>query len=78
MATSAPKGKNAAVKATQSTAAPKAAAKKTPVKGGAKKMRRGDRYACEVCGVVVSVDEACGCVDAHGIICCGRAMTAKR
>ena len=88
MAKSAPKGKEGAAKASESTAAPKAAkatgaapkaaAKKTPAKGGPKKVRRGDRYSCEVCGVVVSVDEVCGCAEAHEIICCGQAMTAKR
>jgi hypothetical protein len=88
MAKLAPKGKEGAAKATGSTAAPKtakataaaakAAAKKTPAKGGAKKIRRGSRYSCEVCGVVVSVDEVCGCAEAHDIICCGQAMKTTR
>jgi len=36
------------------------------------------RYACGVCGIVVSVDEMCGCVDACDIICCGEQMTQKK
>jgi galactitol-specific phosphotransferase system IIB component len=36
------------------------------------------RYTCEACGLVVSVDEACGCVDACDIICCGTEMKLKK
>jgi hypothetical protein len=60
-------------------AAGKAAAKKTPpAKGSKKKMARGDQYSCEVCGLVVSVDEVCGCAEAHNIICCGEEMKARK
>ena len=38
------------------------------------KMSKNDSYACESCGLVVSVDEACGCVEAHEIVCCGEPM----
>ena len=31
--------------------------------------KEGDRYVCDECGMVVSVDEACGC-EACGIVCC--------
>lgn len=34
-------------------------------------------YACGVCGLVVTVDETCGCVDACDIICCGEQMKGK-
>ena len=44
----------------------------------AKKVSRGDQYSCEVCGLVVSVDEACGCVEACDIICCGEEMKARK
>lgn len=47
-------------------------AKKT---GGAKK---GSRYVCRVCGLSVTVDNICGCIDACDIICCGRTMRAKK
>ena len=38
------------------------------------KMSKNDSYACELCGLVVLVDEECGCVEAHEIICCGEPM----
>ena len=63
------KGKKAA------KAAPKKAAK--PAKTGKKKVKPGDQYSCEVCGIVVSVDEACGCVEPYDIVCCGQQMTRK-
>jgi hypothetical protein len=43
-----------------------------------KKMAKGTSYACEVCGLVVSVDEVCGCVDVCDIICCGRSMEERK
>ena len=44
---------------------------KTAKKGVAKtKTKVGDSYACEVCGLAVTVDDVCGCVDACDIICC--------
>jgi hypothetical protein len=59
--------------------AKKAAAKKTPSRsvsrGGLKK---GDQYKCSVCGLVVSVDETCGCVETCDIVCCDTPMKKKR
>ena len=91
MAKVAPKGKETAAKAapkkavkpaapkTAKAAAKPAAAKATkPARTAKKKVKSGDRYACEVCGLVVSVDEACGCVDACDIICCGEEMKARK
>jgi hypothetical protein len=46
-------------------------------KAAPKKKAEGDAYACEVCGLVVAVEEPCGCVDACEIICCGEPMKAK-
>ncbi|MGA2533579.1 MAG: hypothetical protein ABSG19_11150 [Candidatus Aminicenantales bacterium] len=43
------------------------AAKKTKVK-------KGEGYACQVCGVRVVVDEACGCEEEHVFICCDKPM----
>lgn len=48
--------------------------KRTPVK----KMTKGSSYACEVCGLVVSVDEVCDCVDVCDIICCGKPMKERK
>ncbi|MCX7794286.1 MAG: hypothetical protein N2257_07800 [Thermodesulfovibrionales bacterium] len=54
---------------------------KTAKKKVAKKtsnVKKGERYECTTCGLVVAVDEICGCMEAHEIICCGKAMKKKR
>jgi hypothetical protein len=51
------------------------AAKKRGVAG---KTSRGDSYACGVCGLLVTVDETCGCADVCDIICCGKPMKVKK
>ncbi len=70
------------VKRTTAKKAPakRATAKRTPAK---KAMRRGkanpgDAYSCEVCGLAVTVDEACGCTEAHELICCSEPMKKAR
>jgi hypothetical protein len=50
-------------------------AKKTAAK---KKVTKGDSYICEVCGLAVTVDEECGCVDVCDIICCGQPMKERK
>jgi hypothetical protein len=50
--------------------AEKPAAKKSP--------QKGDAYKCEVCGLVVSIDETCGCMETCDIICCGKTMQPKK
>jgi len=65
--------------------APKAVAKKAvekkaspaPKVAAKKKVSSGDAYSCEVCGLVVSVDEECGCVSVCDIICCGEPMKTQ-
>jgi len=59
--------------------AAKAAAKAT-TKTVAKKavVPKGSRYTCNVCGMVVSVDTTCGCVDACDLICCEKPMKLKK
>lgn len=42
-----------------------------------KKMRRGTKYTCRECGLVVAVDEVCGCVDVCDLMCCGKQMVRK-
>ena len=37
------------------------------------KVKKGDALNCEVCGLVVVVDEACGCAAAE-ILCCEQPM----
>jgi hypothetical protein len=43
-----------------------------------KKMAKGASLTCEVCGLVMSVDEVCGCVDVCDIICCGKPMKERK
>ncbi len=58
----------------------KAAGKKTTTKKPAARLksRVGNRYQCGVCGMAVTVDEDCGCMEVHEIVCCGTPMKKKR
>ncbi len=59
----------------------KAATMKKPVakKAPAKKVaRKGQSLECEVCGLAVTVDEDCGCVEECDIVCCGQPMKEKK
>jgi len=40
------------------------------------KLKKGDVLTCEVCGLVVVVDESCGCAVGE-IICCKSKLMAK-
>jgi hypothetical protein len=42
------------------------------------RIAKGASYVCEVCGLAVSVDEVCGCVDVCDIICCGKLMKERK
>ncbi len=54
----------------------KKAAKKV-AKAPKKSVKKGDAYKCSVCGLIVSVDEVCGCVDTCDLICCETPMKKK-
>ena len=54
----------------------KKAAAKAPAKKRAS--RDGQSLVCGVCGLAVTIDEDCGCVETHEIICCGKPMKAKK
>jgi hypothetical protein len=58
--------------------AKKAPAKKKTARKAAprkqKEMKPGAGYSCRVCGLMVTVDKVCGCVDYCDIICCGEQM----
>ena len=41
------------------------------------KVKAGDQYKCSVCGLVVSVDETCGCVETCDIMCCDTQMKKR-
>jgi hypothetical protein len=62
----------AAKKTAKKKTARKAARKTSPRKQ--KELKGGARYECGVCGLAVTVDEVCGCVDFCDIICCGEQM----
>ena len=54
------------------------AEKKAVKKVSKKTVAKGDAYQCGVCGLAVTVDEVCGCVDAHDIICCDKPMKPRK
>ena len=41
-------------------------------------VKKGSKFVCSVCGLAVSVDTVCGCVEACDIICCGKPMKTKK
>jgi hypothetical protein len=47
-------------------------------KASKKSAKAKKRYSCNVCGLIVSVDNICGCVEECDIICCGEEMKAKK
>jgi hypothetical protein len=58
---------------------PKAKPKKIvkPVKKAVAKAvpkAKAPKLACEICGYRIIVDEACGCVEEHILLCCGEPM----
>ena len=52
--------------------------KMVTAKKPAVKTSKGDAYECGVCGLLVTVDETCGCADVCDIICCGKPMKLKK
>jgi hypothetical protein len=42
-----------------------------------KSLKKGSKLVCGECGLVVTVDEACGCVDVCDLMCCGKEIKAK-
>ena len=42
--------------------------------GKTAKKQSKKKLKCEVCGLLVTVDEVCGCVDTCDLICCGQQM----
>ena len=70
------------VKKTTKKTAKKALAKKkkkvAPKKKAAAKIKKGQAYECHVCGLRVVVNNVCGCVEEHALICCKKPMKKKR
>jgi hypothetical protein len=61
----------------KAAAKPAAKTAKAPSKSAKAKVGKGDRLYCELCGLVVSVDETCGCATVCDIVCCGREMQLR-
>lgn len=40
--------------------------------------KKGPALECGVCGYRVIVDQACGCVEEHTLICCDEPMDKKK
>jgi len=66
----------AAKKTTKKTVAKKPA-KAVPKKKAPVKAQKDLKYECSVCGFRVVVDEFCGCVEEHVLICCDKPMKKK-
>ncbi len=70
------------VKKTTKKTAKKSPAKKrkkaAPKKKAAAKIKKGQAYECHVCGLRVVVNNVCGCVEEHALICCKKPMKKKR
>ena len=79
-----------AVKKVAAKPAVKAAVKKAAVKPAVKPakkaapataksaMKKGTKYSCSACGLVVAVDTACSCAKACDIFCCDKPMKVKK
>ncbi len=52
--------------------------KAAPKKKAAAKIKKGQAYECHVCGLRVVVNNVCGCVEEHALICCKKPMKKKR
>lgn len=55
----------------------KKATKKAAKSKAKPKAKPAPKLECGVCGYRVIVDEACGCVEEHVLICCGEPMVKK-
>jgi hypothetical protein len=42
------------------------------------KTKKNKKLYCEKCGLVVTVDNECGCVDTCDLICCGQQLKEKK
>jgi hypothetical protein len=67
------------VKKTAPAAKADTAAKVTPAKKTvSRKSVKGDSLECSVCGLVITVDEDCGCAEEHIILCCDEPMKPRK
>ena len=57
--------------------ATKKAKKPAPKAKARPKAKPKNALECSVCGYRVVVDEECGCVEEHVLLCCGQPMAKK-
>ena len=52
---------------------------KTGRKTGGRKseIKKGNQLVCGDCGLVVTIDDACGCSTFHEVVCCGEPMAVR-
>ncbi len=56
-----------------------AAAKTTTAKKAVRKSSvKGQALGCSLCGLVVTIDEDCGCIEEHAILCCEKPMKERK
>jgi hypothetical protein len=55
----------------------KSSAKKKPVKKTKQVAKKKPKLVCDVCGFALTVDNVCGCIEEHPIMCCGTQMSRK-
>lgn len=60
---------------TKKAGARKSGASRTVSKG---KKNAGDQYTCETCGLGITVEEECCCVNPCDLVCCDSPMKKKR
>jgi hypothetical protein len=41
------------------------------------RIKKGDKYQCGICGLVIKVDDTCDCVNMCDIVCCAKPMRKK-
>jgi DNA-directed RNA polymerase subunit RPC12/RpoP len=70
--------KKATVKKATKTTTAKKTTKVAPKKKAPEKAQKDLKYECTVCGFRVIVDEFCGCVEEHILLCCNKPMKKTR
>jgi hypothetical protein len=74
--TAAKKAAPAKVGTKKTAAAKKAVTKKAAVDQPA--IKKGSKFACQVCGFAITVDRVCGCIEEAYLVCCETPMKHKR
>ncbi len=72
------KAARATVKKKTTKSAPKKSIKTGVKKKMPAKAQKGLGYECRVCGFRLVVDEYCGCVEEHVILCCDKPMKTRK